>query len=466
MMSTMNARTDSPTRIPISRRDRFVFQYPPFATMRQETANDFLAQMNTQSASDEPFELYLHIPFCRVRCTFCYYNVVPNSFRTVVNPYVESLHKEIDLISRLPALQGRKVETIYFGGGTPTYLQEDQLRELITHIKGSFDIDRDVEFTCEGEPTTITEAKLHLLKELGITRMSFGIQSFHPEIAQLNGRIAKPEIVQRALAWATETDFKVMNIDLMSGVLGETMDTWKYSIDTALGYDPEHLTIYRMEIKPGTPLYSMLQLDPEMRRKFVSDDDEMAIIQYAEERLAAAGYQHNSNFAWIKAPEFSHRYRSNCWQGKDLVALGESSYGYANGYLYQNVSHHRPYSAIVDGGALSVDRAYRLSKQDRMTSYMIMGFKLLNVDRKAFRARFDIDPIQVFGEQIAGLEHAGAVEVTEDRIRVTEQGCLYADSYVRVFFPSEHLAMDELMIGTPSFDQFGEGIQLAASPSA
>jgi oxygen-independent coproporphyrinogen-3 oxidase len=461
-MHTMKATDDSPATIPVSRRDRFVFQYPPFATMRPETASDFVAQMSEPSPSDEGFQLYLHIPFCRVRCTFCYYNVVPNSFRTIVNPYVDSLHKEIDLISRLPALRGRKVETIYFGGGTPTYLQEDQLRDLITHLKNVFDFAPDFEFTCEGEPTTITAAKLHLLKELGVTRMSFGIQSFHPEIAQLNGRIAKPEIVQRALAWATETDFKVMNLDLMSGVLGETMDTWKYSIDTALSYDPEHLTIYRMEIKPGTPLYSLLQLDPEMRKKFVSDDEELAIIQYAEERLAAAGYQHNSNFAWIKAPEFSHHYRANCWRGKDLIAFGESSYGYANGYLYQNVSHHRPYSAIVDGGRLSVDRAYRLSQHDRMTSYMIMGFKLLHVDRQDFRARFGVDPTQAFGGEIATLEKAGAVEVTDTAIDVTEHGCLYADSYVRVFFPPEHLAMDELMVGTPSFDQWGEGIQLAA----
>jgi oxygen-independent coproporphyrinogen-3 oxidase len=460
-MHTMKAKGDELADIPFSRRDRFVFQYPPFATMHPDTASDFVADMNEPSANDEGIQLYLHIPFCRVRCTFCYYNVVPNSFRAIVNPYVESLHKEIDLISRLPALQGRKVETIYFGGGTPTYLQDDQLRALITQLKSSFDFAPDIEFTCEGEPTTITEAKLHLLKEIGITRMSFGIQSFHPEIAQLNGRIAKPEVVQRALAWATETNFKVMNIDLMSGVLGETMDTWKYSLDTALGYDPEHLTIYRMEIKPGTPLYSLLQLDPEMRKKFVSDDDELAIIQYAEERLAAAGYRHNSNFAWIKAPEFSHQYRANTWRGKDLIAIGESSYGYANGYLYQNVHHHRPYSAIVDGGRLSVDRAYRLSKRDRMTSYMIMGFKLLHVSRPAFKARFGVDPTEVFERELAALTDAGAIEVTDTAVDVTEHGCLYADSFVRVFFPPEHLAMDELNIGTPAFDHWGEGIQLA-----
>jgi oxygen-independent coproporphyrinogen-3 oxidase len=203
-----------------------------------------------------------------------------------------------------------------------------------------------------------------------------------------------------------------------------------------------------------------------MRKKFVSDEDELAIIQYAEERLAAAGYQHNSNFAWIKAPEFSHQYRANTWRGKDLIAIGESSYGYANGYLYQNVSHHRPYSATVDGGRLSIDRAYRLSQKDRMTSYMIMGFKLLHVDRRAFQTRFGVDPMQVFGGEIGALERSGAIEVTDGAIDVTEHGCLYADSYVRVFFPAEHLAMDELMVGTPAFDQWGDGIQLAATAAS
>ena len=462
-MTTVGTTSSVPGTLPVSRRDRFVLQYPPFATMRPDTAGDFVAQMNTPSATDEPFEIYLHIPFCRVRCTFCYYNVVPNSFRTVVNPYVESLHKEIDLIAQLPALRGHAVETVYFGGGTPTYLQDDQLRDLITHLKTAFTLTPDAEFTCEAEPTTITEAKLHVLKELGVNRMSFGIQSFHPEIAQLNGRIAKPEIVQRALEWATAMDFRVLNIDLMSACLGETMETWKYSIDATLAYEPEHLTIYRMEIKPGTPLYTLLQLEPSMRKKFVSDADELAMILYAEERLAAAGYRHDSSFAWIREPRFSQQHRLQTWHGKDLIAFGESSFGYANGYLYQNIRHHRPYCATVDGGRLAVDRAYRLSKQDRMRSYMIMGMKLLRVDRQAFQTKFGVDPTEVFGEEIAALEEAGAIAVTDARIDVTDHGCMYADSYVRVFFPPEHLAMDELTIGTPSFDRWGDDIQFAGS---
>jgi oxygen-independent coproporphyrinogen-3 oxidase len=452
--------------LPVSRRDRFVFQYPPFATMRPETARDFVAQMNAGSETDEPFELYLHIPFCRVRCTFCYYNVVPNSFRTVVNPYVQSLHKEIDLLAQLPALRGRAVETVYFGGGTPTYLQDDQLRDLITHLKTAFRLAPEYEFTCEAEPTTITEGKLRLLKELGINRVSFGIQSFHPEIAQLNGRIAKPEIVQRALEWATATDFNVLNIDLMSGCLGETMETWKYSLDAALAYEPEHLTIYRMEIKPGTPLYTLLQLDPTMRKKFVGDADELAMTLHAGERLAAAGYRHDSSFAWIREPRFSQQHRQHSWHGKDLIAVGESAFGYANGYLYQNIHHHRPYSATVDGGRLAVDRAYHLSKQDRMRSYMVMGIKLLRIDRQAFRTRFGVDPSDAFGEEIAALEEAGAITMTDASIDVTSHGCLYADSFVRVFFPPEHLAMDELSIGTPSFDQWGDDIHLAGSTSS
>jgi oxygen-independent coproporphyrinogen-3 oxidase len=429
--------------------------------MHPEAAGECIANLGQAKSSADPFQLYLHIPFCRIRCTFCYYNVVPNSFREVVDPYVTALHKEIDLVSQLPGLRGRKVETIYFGGGTPTYLKNEQLRELVTHLKSAFDLSSIVEFTCEAEPTTITADKLDLLKELGVTRLSFGIQSFHPEIATLNGRIAKPEIVERALNWASETDFRVMNIDLMSGCLGETMDTWKYTLDAALDYDPEHLTIYRMEIKPGTPLYAQLQLDPEMRKKFVSDDDELTMIRYAEERFATAGYRHNASFAWIKAPEYSHHYRANCWQGKDLVALGESSYGYANGYLYQNVHHHRPYGAAVDGGRVPIDRAYRATRQDSMRSYMIMGMKLLRIGRPEFRTKFGTDPVDAFADEVAALERAGAVRLTDAAIEVTEHGCLYVESYLRVFFPADHLGVDELSMGTPAFHEWGAGIQIA-----
>jgi len=462
-MSITTAMTEAPGNIPISRRDRFIFQYPPFATMRPESADAFVARMNEPSDSKEGFQVYLHIPFCRVRCTFCYYNVVPNTFRTVVNPYVESLHREIELVSKLAAIQGRKVETIYFGGGTPTYLKEDQLRDLVKHMKDVFDLAPDYEFTTEAEPTTITEEKLALLKELGINRLSFGIQSFHPEIANLNGRIAKTEIVERALAWATKMDFRVLNIDLMSGLLGESFDTWKYSLDVALDYEPEHLTIYRMEIKPGTPLYAQLQLDPEMRKKFTPDALEMQSILHAGELLASKGYRHNSNFAWIREPQFSHQYRANTWRGKDLIALGESSYGYANGFLYQNVHHHRPYSAKVDGGSVSVDRAYRVSQHDRMRSYMIMGMKLLRISRTEFQSKFGADPTAVFGSEIRALQEARAIELTDTTINVTAHGCLYADSFARVFFPAEHLAMDELSVGTPAFDQWGDGIRMPAS---
>jgi len=452
---------------PISRRDRFVFQYPPFAMMKPETAGDFVARMHEPPADpNQPIQLYMHIPFCRIRCTFCYYNVVPNSFREIVNPYVEALHKEIDLVGSLPALQGRKVETVYFGGGTPTYLKDDQMRDVIEHLKRVFTLAPNGEFTCEGEPTTITAEKLAMLKELGVTRMSFGIQAFDPEIATLNGRIAKPEIVERALTWATATDFKVLNIDLMSGCLGETMSTWKYSLDSALGYDPEHLTIYRMEIKPGTPLYALLQLDPDMRKRFVTDEDEMALILYAEERLAAAGYKHNTNFAWIKKPEFSHQYRYNTWRGKDLICLGESSYGYANGYLYQNIAHHRPYGATVDTGRIPVDRAYRASRSDAIRSFMIMGMKLLRISRPEFQEKFGADAIDVFRQQVETLERVGAVRVTDAAIEVTEHGLLYVDSYVRVFFPAEHLEMDELLMGTPAFNQWGDGIQIASAPAS
>jgi oxygen-independent coproporphyrinogen-3 oxidase len=450
--------------IPVSRRDRFIFQYPPFATMRQETAADLITRMEQPADATAPFQLYVHLPFCRARCAFCYYNVVPNSFRAVVNPYLDALHEEIDLVASLPALRGRPVQTCYFGGGTPTYLKDDQLRALIEHLRRSFDFSAIEEFTCEAESTTVTPDKLSLLKALGVTRVSFGIQAFDREIALLNGRIAKPEIVARALRWATDADFRVLNIDLMSACLGETMRTWRYSLDAALAYEPEHLTIYRMEVKPGTRLYALLQLDAAMRERFVSDDDELAMWRVAEKRLATAGYRHDAAFAWIKAPEFTHLFRAKPWQGHDLIGLGESAFGYANGFLYQNVHHHRPYRAAVTTGRVPVDRAYRTSTLDRMRSYMIMGMKLLRIGRQAFLDKFGTDPTTAFPGELATLEGAGALRVTDEAIEVTERGCTYVDSYARAFFPPEHLKVEELCVGTPAFHEWGDRMQAFDSP--
>jgi oxygen-independent coproporphyrinogen-3 oxidase len=433
-----------------TRRDRFVFQYPPFETMRPGEAPGF-SQPATGRRAPEGFQLYVHIPFCAVRCTFCYYGIMPNTFRTVVNPYIEALHKEIDCVSQLPYLQGRQVETIYFGGGTPTYLKEEQLEALVRHIRDRFTVREDVEWTSEGEPTTISESKLRLLKQLGITRMSFGIQSFHPEIAKINGRIAKPHVVQRTLEWAKQTGFRVTNLDLMSGMLGETMETWKHSIDTILGYEPEHITIYRMEIKPGTQFYTKLQFDPELRKQFVGDEAELEMLEYAEERFAARGYRHHTHFSWILKPEFEHTHRTNCWRGRDLIALGESSFGYANGYLYQNCNPYRPYIKVVNDGRVPVACAHRLTEHEEMTGYMVMGMKLLGIPRDEFRIRFGRDPVEVFPEELEFLEQRGAVKVTERAIEVTYHGCTYADSYVRVFYPDAYRRMDEIVVGTPDF---------------
>ena len=443
-MSTINFEVN-PTR-----RDRFVFQYPPFETMRPEDAPQFHEPPADWRANDG-FQLYVHIPFCAVRCTFCYYGIMPNTFRTVVNPYIEALHKEIDMVADLPFLQGRKVETIYFGGGTPTYLKEEQLERLVEHLRERFDIAEDVEWTSEGEPTTIQESKLRLLKDLGITRMSFGVQSFHPEIATINGRIAKPHVVARTLEWAKKARFRVTNIDLMSGMLGETMETWKHSIDTVLDYLPEHITIYRMEIKPGTQFYTKLQFDPELRKKFVGDAAELEMLNYAEERFAMKGYRHHTHFSWVLNKEFEHTHRTNCWRGKDLIALGESAFGFAGGYLYQNCNPYRPYIKMLNDGEVPIACGHKLTKLEEMTGYMVMGMKLLSISRDEFRLRFGEDPVAVFADALHYLEEQGAVRVDENTIHVTQHGCNYADSYLRVFYPRAHLALDEITVGTPDF---------------
>ncbi len=436
-----------------TRRDRFVFQYPPFASMSESKYLDYLTQSTECSETKKGFQLYLHIPFCRVRCKYCYYSSVPSNFKKVLDAYLDSLHKEIDMVADLAYLQDREVETIYFGGGTPTYLNENQLESLVLHLKKRFHFAPSFEFTCESEPTTINENKLQLLKDLGVNRLSIGIQSFHPDIAKLNGRIANQESVKRVLGWAKKTGLRVMNIDLMSGMLGETKETWKYSIDNVLDYEVEHMTIYRMEIKPGTRLFANLQFDPDLCKKFVGDGLELQMIEYAEERFAEAGYIHHTHFSWVSKPEFKHTHRTNCWQCKDLVCLGASAFGYSNGFMYQNSNHYKPYIKTISEGRFPIVCSHKLSLREKMVGYMVMGFKLLNINYTAFRNLFGTDPLQIFSNEIRYLKECGAIEVTDSEIKVTYYGCLYADSFVKVFYSPEYLQMDEIAVITPPFDE-------------
>ena len=230
----------------------FVSNYPPFSQWKPEFVSEALDALNQPPRVDDPLGLYIHIPFCRKRCLFCYFKVYTDKNASEIEVYLDALIKENELYSRMPAFQGRQLRFAYFGGGTPSYISEKQLRYLVDGLNRHVSWENAEEVTFECEPGTLQKAKLETLKAIGVTRLSLGIEHFDDEILAANGRAHLSPEIYRAYQWAREVDFPQVNIDLIAGMMGETEEKWREAVRRAIELQPDSVTIYQMELPYNT----------------------------------------------------------------------------------------------------------------------------------------------------------------------------------------------------------------------
>ena len=216
----------------------FIANYPPFSFWKPGHLADAQAVFQQPPNAATPLGLYLHIPFCRKRCKFCYFRVYIDKNARDVETYLNALVREVDLYSRLPVAGGRKLHFVYFGGGTPSFLSASQLRGLVTRLQELLPWDSAEEVTFECEPGTLQQPKLEALKELGVTRLSLGIENFDDQILEVNGRAHHSHEIHRAYGWARDLHFDQINIDLIAGMVGETWDNWRECIRKTIALRP------------------------------------------------------------------------------------------------------------------------------------------------------------------------------------------------------------------------------------
>ena len=412
------------------KRGGFIASYPPFESLQPDQTEGVWRQ--------PPFGLYVHLPYCRKRCTFCFYKVYTNRQAKPMEQYLAALHREIDLYGAKPELAGRTVDTIYFGGGTPTTLTPDQLRDLVAHLRRAFTISPDVEFTCEGEPGTMDQEKVACLREIGVTRLSLGVQSFNDELLKKNGRSHGTEHAFRAFEYARAQEFPVVNIDLMTGCVDETAETWAAGLETLVGLGPEHVSIYRMEVYKNTLLYAAGYTGPGVGG-IPTDEEELGLWLQAVDRLERAGYSQVTGHAFIQRPEHDHVQRSDLWsRGGELLGMGVSSYSYYNGSMFQNTSLWDTYVDQASTGKSAIARSLRLTSRERMAREVIMGLKCLRVDRKGFSERHGFDVLDLYGPQIQALVTDHLLDVSEDEIALTRRGRAFVDIICSVFYLPHH----------------------------
>ncbi len=411
----------------------FVSNYPPFSQWTPEQLVEVRAALESPPA-DVPLGLYLHIPFCRKRCKFCYFKVFTDKNSNEVERYVSALSQEIELVSKLPVMGERPFRFVYFGGGTPSFLSGKQLTRLVDRLKENINWDHAEEVTFECEPGTLSEAKVHTLRELGVTRLSLGVEHFDDEILRDNGRAHESMEIDKAWPWIQAAGFSNTNIDLISGMVGETDEKWQYTVRRALELSPDSVTIYQMEL-PFNTVYSQDILGNQIETPVADWPDKRRWVDWAFDQFAKAGYSVSSAYTMVKDPTaVNFSYRDNLWRGSDLLATGIASFGHVSGVHYQNRAEWEDYCGTLEANQLPLGRGLRLTKQQRLIRELILQLKRGYLDVGYFQQKFETDVLAAWQEVWQEYEEAGYLVLKDDRVELTRQGLLRVDALLPAFF--------------------------------
>lgn len=370
--------------------------------------------------------LYVHIPFCSSRCSYC--DFATGLYQTeLAERYVRGLINEIES-SRYA---GENVDTIYFGGGTPSLLAPAQLESVLAALYDTFKIAADSEITLEINPGSATPEKLRAFRSLGVNRASFGAQTFDDaELAKL-GRSHNSADALRTFADLRDAGFANVSFDLIAGLPGQTLAGWQRNIQQALDLAPEHLSFYLLEIHSGTPLAEHIRrgIQPQ-------PDEDLAGVMYEWmlEQAAAAGYEHYE-ISNLCRPGFHSRHNVKYWTAAPYYGFGCSAHSY-DGDM-RRWSNHRDvlkYVEMVESGASPVVEEQQLSAIDVRAEAVFLGMRLMQgVDLRRYRESFGVDLRDQHADDLERFCKAGLVELDGDLIRLTRTGALLSNEVFAAF---------------------------------
>ncbi len=416
----------------------FVSNYPPFSFWSRETVGDALAMIERPSMPGRPLGLYVHIPFCRKRCKFCYFKVYTDKDGGEIANYIDTVCREAEFYARKAVIEGRPLEFVYFGGGTPSYISVRHLEILIRRLRAALDWSEIEEFTFECEPGTLTQSKLEAIRAGGVTRLSLGVENFDDEILRINGRAHISKEIYRVMPWIEALDFDQLNIDLIAGMIGERWDTWKHSVEETLRLSPDSVTIYQLELPYNTRFSAHLLAGDGEAPEVADWPTKRQWHDYAFDRLAEAGYEVSSAYTMVKDPSCRFIYRDSVWHGCDLLGVGVSSFSHLNGFHLQNASNWVPYLEAIDRGELPIDRAFATNAEERLTREMILQLKLGHIEPSYFLDKFDVDIRSHFAAAFETLEEQGLLTRNDKAIVLTRSGLLQADSLLPTFYSDRY----------------------------
>lgn len=435
--------TNRPSAPPIQREttagNYFVANYPPFSFWKPEFVPEFLAALARPPRVGNPLGLYVHIPFCRKRCHFCYFKVYTDKDSQQIRDYLDALLDELKIYAGQRFIGGRKPAFVYFGGGTPSYLSENQLHYLMGGMKRLLPWEEVEEVTFECEPGTLTDHKLRAIRELGVTRLSLGIEHFDDHILEINGRAHRSREIARAYSFAREIGFPQINIDLIAGMVEETEEKWRMAVAKTLELQPDSVTIYQMEIPYNTTIYQRMRAEGKLVAPVADWETKRSWVDYGFHELEKAGYTVGSAYTAVRDKARTRFvYRDKLWAGADLLSIGVASFGHIGGVHYQNHHDFQPYLDAVKAGRLPVSRALTPTDEERYIREFILQLKLGSVSSDYFNHKFGEDPRVKFAAPLRTLKEWGFLQNGGDRIGITRAGLLQVDRLLHEFFKPEH----------------------------
>ncbi len=381
-----------------------------------------------------PLSLYFHIPFCTHRCAYCDFNTYAGQ-EAIIPAYVEALCKEIEFVGSQRERTRDEVHTIFFGGGTPSLLSRTQFESIFESIHTNFKLKDEAEITIEANPGTVTSADLRALRQIGVNRISYGVQSANTEELRMLERIHNFFDVIEAVTAARKAGFRNLNLDLIYGLPEQKLSTWQTTVKRILDLHPEHISAYALTLEHGTPFgrWSSKGLLP------LPDPDLAAeMYEWLSETLETNGYTQYEISNWAK-PGYECRHNLQYWRGLPYLAFGAGGHGYANGYRYSNVLRIKTYverltnpSSVVPYPLSPATVNHHIqSHQDDMSEFMLTGLRLTRegVSADEFQARFGKAMHEVYGKEIDELIRSGLVENfvgmgNRPSLRITQRGRL------------------------------------------
>jgi oxygen-independent coproporphyrinogen-3 oxidase len=376
---------------------------------------------------NDPAGIYLHIPFCATRCHYC--NFATGGYESdLARRYIAALSKEIEDAPSKPAMNS--VDTLYFGGGTPTTLSIEQISGLVETCRKKFEIDPGAEITIEANPGSVTGDYLERLRALGINRVSFGVQSFDDLELQMIGRTHSAQDARDAVRIARAAGFANISIDLIAGLPEQKIETWRGNLDEACSLAPDHLSVYLLELYRDAPLLHRIE-----RGELRAIDEELTVEMYFAlmDKAERFGFEHYEISNWAR-PGFESRHNLKYWTGAPYWAFGVSAAGYDGESRWSNTRNIHDYLEKVESGHSPVSSREVLNDEDRQSEALFLHLRLKDgIDLQAHRRRFGVSVVERYRDELERLREAGLIELSDENIVISRKGKVLANEVFAAF---------------------------------